>query len=119
LHHDFVSGFERLRRVADSEDAGFYGACAVEAPFVGGDGLGEFLLENADGSKSFDDGLAVFFEGIVLVGGAQVDLAGESVFVGVDAGALLACLGFRPGRAGGLFGELRVVPGDGLGFRLL
>jgi hypothetical protein len=35
--------------LADREDAGFDGAGAVQSPVVGGDGLGELLIENADG----------------------------------------------------------------------
>src|SRR5580693_8581738 len=42
-------GFRFIRQLAEREDAGFDGAGAVEAPFVFSDGLGESLLENADG----------------------------------------------------------------------
>ena len=113
------SGTTAFPRLAEREDAGFDGAGAVEAPVVFGDGLGELLLENADGGEGFDDGLAVFLEGVVLFGGEEVDLAGESVFVGVETGALLAGLGCWPGWAGGFFGKLGVVPGDDVGHCLL
>jgi hypothetical protein len=39
------AGSRFIRQLAESEDAGFEGAGAVEAPLVFGDGLGEFLLE--------------------------------------------------------------------------
>ena len=71
------------------------------------------------GSKGFDDGLAVFLEGIVLIGGDEEDLAGEAMFVGVDAGTLLTSVGCWPGCAGGFFGKLGVVPGDDVGHCLL
>jgi hypothetical protein len=68
-------GSGTVLQLAESEDGGFDGAGAMEAPFVFGDGLGEILLENSDGSESFDDGLAVFLEGVVRFGGEEVDLA--------------------------------------------
>jgi hypothetical protein len=51
----------------------------------------------------------------VLVGGEEVDLAGESVFVSLEAGTLFAGLGSGSGGAVGFAGELRVVLSDGLG----
>jgi hypothetical protein len=119
LQHGLLLGYYGFARLAESEDAGFDGAGAVEAPVVCGDGLGELPLEDADGGEGFDDGLAVFLEGIVLIGGAKMDLAGESVFVGVDTGALLARVSFWPGCAGRFFGKFGVVSGDGLGRCLL
>jgi hypothetical protein len=71
-------------------------AGAVKAPFVFGDGLGESLLESAGGGESFNDGLAVFLEDVVLFRGEEVDLASEAVFVGVETGTLLAGLGLGP-----------------------
>src|SRR5580692_2626790 len=98
---------------AVGEDGGFHGADALEAPAVFGDGLGDIDFEGADGAESFADAFAVSFKGGLLRGGEQVDLAGESVFVGVETGALLAgALG--GGGAGGFGGKLSVVSGDGV-----
>jgi hypothetical protein len=52
------------------------------------------------------------WKAVCSAGGEKVDLAGESVFVGVEPGALLAGLGFGRGRAGGFFGKLGVVSRD-------
>jgi len=105
LRYGLLSWFHRFPRLAESEDAGLDGAGAVEAPFVFSDGLGDLPLENAGGGEDFDDGLAVFLEGLVLFGGEKVDLAGEAVFVGVDAGALHAGVRSWPGCAGGFLGN--------------
>jgi hypothetical protein len=78
----------------ESEDAGFEGTRAFEAPVVFGDGLSEFDLERAYWVEGFADAGAAFVEGFVLVGGEKIDLAGESVTIGVEAGAMLAFFGF-------------------------
>jgi hypothetical protein len=96
-----LAGLRFIRHLAESEDAGFDGAGAIEAPLVFGDGLGELLLENAERNEGFDDGLAMFLEGFVLFGSEKVDLAGEAVFVRVETGALPAGLGSGPAGSGG------------------
>jgi len=62
--------------MAESEDAGFEGTGAFQAPMVFGDGLREFELERAYRVEGFADAGAVFVEGLVLVGGEKLDLAG-------------------------------------------
>jgi hypothetical protein len=86
---------------AGGEDGGFHGADALEAPAVFGNGLGDIDFESADGGEGFADAFAVSVEGGLLSGGEQVDLAGESVFVGVETGALRAGLTFGGGWPGG------------------
>ena len=87
-----------LRHLADSEDAGFEGAGAFEAPLVFGDGLGEFDLQRADGFEGFVNAGAVLLEGFVLVDCEEMDLAGEAVTIGVEARAMFA--GFGSGAGG-------------------
>jgi len=79
--------------LAESEDAGFDGAGAFQAPMVFGDGLGEFDLQRAHGFEGFADAGAVFLEGLVLIGGKEIDLASEAVTIGVETGAILAFFG--------------------------
>jgi hypothetical protein len=83
------------------EDAGLHGADALEAPAVLGDGLGEIDFEGADGGEGFADAFAVCVEGGLFSGGENVDLTGESVFVGVETRVLLA---FRGCSSGGVLG---------------
>jgi len=71
MQHGLLLGNHTFPGLAESEDTGFDGAGAIEPPFVCGDGLGGIPLENADGVEGLDDGLAVFLEGIVLIGGAR------------------------------------------------
>jgi len=82
-----------LAEVAKSEDAGFEGAGAFEAPAVLGDGLGEIELERAHGFEGFADAGAVLVEGLLLVGGEKADLAGEAVTISVETGAMLGFFG--------------------------
>ena len=79
--------------MAKSEDAGFEGAGALEAPMVFGVGLSEIDLQRAYGVEGFADAGAVFVEGFVLVGGEKLDLAGEAVTIGVEPGAMLTFFG--------------------------
>ena len=83
--------------VAESEDAGLESTGAFETPMVFGDGLGEFDLQGAYGLEGFADAGAVLVEGFVLVGSEEIDLAGETVTIGVEAGAVLAILGSGAG----------------------
>jgi hypothetical protein len=101
------------------EDPGFDGAGALEAPAAFSDGLGDVDFEDADGGEGFADAFAVNVEGGLLSGGENVDLAGESVFVGVEPGALHAGLASGGGWPGGLIGKPGVEPGHGLGDCLL
>jgi hypothetical protein len=83
-----------VAEVAESEDTGFNGAGAFEAPAVFGDRLGEIELQRAYRCEGFADAGAVLVEGFVLVGGEKADLAGEAVTISVEAGAMLAFFGF-------------------------
>ena len=78
--------------VAESEDAGLESTCAFETPMVFGDGLGELELQRAHGFEGFTDAGAVFVESFMLVGSEKLDLAGEAVTIGVEAGAVLTVL---------------------------
>ncbi len=89
------------------------------APAAFSDGLSEIDFEGADWGETFADAFAVRVEDGLLFGGEDVDLAGESVFVGVETAALGAGLASGCGRAGGFFGKLGVVPGDDLSHCLL
>jgi len=64
-----------LTEHASGENASFDGTCALEAPVVFGDGLGEFGFEGAYGFEGFADAGAVLVEGFVLFGGEKADLA--------------------------------------------
>jgi hypothetical protein len=66
--------------------------------------LGRLLFEDAYWREGFDEGLAVFLEGLMLFGAEKEDLAGEAVFIGVETGALLAASLVGPV---GLAGTLR------------
>ena len=66
-------------------------------PVVFGDGLRQFGFQRADGFERFADTGAVLLEGLVLVGGEEMDLAGEAVTIGVEAGAMFAWFGFGTG----------------------
>ena len=76
--------------LAESEDAGLDGASAFQPPMVFSDGLGELDLQPADGIEGIANAGAVLVEGFVLVGCEEIDLAGEAVTIGVEAGAVLA-----------------------------
>ena len=69
---------------ADGVDGAFDGDAAVEGPAVGGDGLDEVGFQAADGGEGLVDAGAVFAVGDLVVGGQDVDLAGEAVAVGVE-----------------------------------
>jgi membrane protein len=92
---------------ADGVDGAFDGDAAVEGPAVGGDGLDEVGFQAADGGQGLVDAGAVFAVGDLVVGGQDVDLAGEAVAVGVE-GARVAVLGVKavrdvfPGNSGGV-----------------
>jgi hypothetical protein len=86
-----------LTEYASSENAGFDGAGALEAPVVFGDGLGESGLQGAHGFEGFADAGAVVVEGLLLADGEKTDLASEPVTIGVEAGAMLAWFGFGTG----------------------
>ena len=79
---------------ASSENAGFDGTRALEAPMIFRDGLRQFGFESAHGWEGFADAGAVLVEGLVLVGGEKTDLASEAVTISVEAGAMLAFFGF-------------------------
>jgi hypothetical protein len=90
-------GVAELTEYASSEDAGFDGAGAFQAPVIFGDGLGQLGFEGADGFEGFADAGAVLVESLVLFGGEKADLAGEAVTISVEAGAMLAFFGFGTG----------------------
>jgi len=106
-------------QLAGSENAGFDGAGALEAPAAFGNGLGDIDFERADGGEGFADGFAVTVEGGLLSGSEKVDLTGEAMFVGIETSALRAGIASGAAGAGGFFGKLGVVPGDDLGYCLL
>src|ERR1700678_2669011 len=58
-------------------------------------------------------------EGFLFAVGEEMDLAGESVGVGVETRALRAGFAFGGGRAGGFVGKFGFVPGYGVGDRML
>ena len=83
--------------LAESEDAGFDGAGAFQAPMVFGDGLRKLDLQCAYGLEGFANAGAVLVEGFVLVGSEKLNLAGEAVTIGVETGAVFAFVGYGAG----------------------
>src|SRR5215468_1297353 len=80
----------RVLGQAEGESAGFNGAGALQAPAVVGDGLGDIVLEVADGGEAFEDGFAVLFVGVLLFGSEDAELAGEAVTPGIEPTTPLA-----------------------------
>src|ERR1700678_2179508 len=58
-------------------------------------------------------------EGFLFAVGEEMDLAGESVSIGVETGAVCTFFALGGGRACGFVGKLGFVPGHGVGDRLL
>ena len=69
---------------------GLDGAGALEAPAVVGDRLGEVALVVADGGQGFEGDFGMRVVGLLLVRGVDVELAGESVTIGVEGADFFA-----------------------------
>ncbi len=97
------------------EQVCFEGGDAAEAPVLGDDGVGERGFQGAGGGEFAEHGGAELFEGGgVFVFNEGVDLGGEAVGGGVEAGFGLA---FGGAGAGGMLGVGAVDFGAGAGER--
>src|SRR5262249_4769538 len=80
----------RVLGQAEGESASFYGAGALQAPAVVGDGLDDVALEVADGGEAFEDDFAVLFVSLLLFGCEDAELAGETVTPSIEPATPLA-----------------------------
>ncbi len=92
----------------DSKHSGLDGAGTIEAPEVVGDRLCEGALEVGAGGQVLEGDFAVMVVGLLLFGGLDVELAGESVARGVEAAARFALGGLWTCRAVGTRGVDRL-----------